>query len=184
MRIPLFIIFAVTALSGCGTTSTGESFIGKPYIQPTSTEAAAEIILRKDQNLEVVNIDAKGCYSGKTGIPHAIGEPGKEVGYRVHADHKLVLHYEGYVASEARYIGKICNLYFYFTPKKNAKYVLVTGQVTLQNENSSALAKLVGKDKGDYCTVNMTEEATDGAFSVVQLKQTRPMQKGFACIQF
>lgn len=186
MRLSLFtLIFAAMAVSACGTTATGESYIGKPYVQPTSSEAAAELIFAGGRKLEIVNVDAKNCYSGKTSISRAVGEPGKQIGYRVHADKRLVLHYEGAVTSEARYIGKACaGLDFYFTPKKDAKYTMITGQISLQNEKASAVAKLLGNDKGDYCVVNMVQEAEDGTQSIVELTKTRPKQTGFACIQF
>lgn len=171
--LPVFL-FASMALAGCS--------IGKPYIHPTATEPSAEIILQ-GEDIEVVNMDDRGCYSGTTRIHRASGEPGKEAGFRVHAGRKLVLHYQGYTTA-ARYAGKTCSVEFYFAPRKDAKYTPVTGYEHKRNENASTFVKLLGGDEKDLCTVEMMEDAADGTHSSVHLTKTRPMQSGFTCIRF
>ena len=188
MRTTILLFAAVITLSSCGTTPTGERYIGEPYIQPTTVEPAAEIVLPKEQmgeiSLEIVNADKKGCYSGKLVIPQAKEEAGKTVGYRVHADKRLVLRYDGYFKQEGRYSSPKCGFEFYFTPKKDAKYSVVPGQITLRNEKASMLSRFLQRHKQDYCTVNMIEETADGVQSTAQLHKTGPRQRGFACIKF
>lgn len=187
MRTTSIVIGAAIALSGCGTTATGESYVGKPYMQPTATEPSAEIVISKEQtdeiSLEIFNTDERGCYSGKLTVPYAKADAGKVAGYRVHADKKLVLHYESYFRQEGRYSSKTCRGEFYFYPKKDAKYSIVPGQVTLQDEKASALSQFLYSSKRDYCTVSMIEETADG-ISTVPLRTTHPKQRGITCIQF
>lgn len=163
------------ALSGCS--------IGKPYIAPVAEEPAAEIVV-KSGYFQVIVMDERGCYSGSVSLHSAAGETGKETGFRVHADRKLVMHHESSQSGGLFSSPKICRIEFYFTPKKDAKYTPVPGYRRQKNEKASQFMKELGADEEDVCTVDMMEIAADGTQSVTQLTKTRPKPKSFTCIRF
>lgn len=161
MKFAVTAVCALTFLAGC-------SSMGQRYPFPAGSEPSASL-QAQGNDLYLLTVDDKGCYAGKTRLPH-------EAGY---TPVKVVPNQPLIIESDDEIVMTVT-----FTPREKGRYWLtsVSGPLETSPDETFFQSMMRGQRRVHIMSVSEMDDATQ-QLKPVKLKQIYPKSKSLTCVK-